>query len=153
MNITVTVDSKKVQDYIDRLTVQVPKEADSMGREIAMDIRRGARMREKVKRLGKSTKGLLWRGMDIARLTRGKMIQWIFLSLAPYTRVQEMGIRGWHFVPSPGLGRWGEGYARPGGAIPSAYPQGKRFIEGAYNATNKKLPIITKRYADRMVRG
>lgn len=165
MIFNITVDTTEVKRELDRITTTIPKEQDNMGREIATRIKKVARTIEKMKRTGRSTvgmkysqrmakgtKNLLYRGMDISRLQKGRINQWIFLSIAPYTYVQEMGAPGWRFIPRPGRGVWGEGFAAPGGVIPSRYPHGKRFIEGGYNSAIRALPIITDKYARRMVR-
>ena len=152
--IEVKIDARRVKKAMDKMVLKIPVEQDNMGLYIAKQIKKSARIREAMKeRKEYSHKGLLKRMIDYAKLTKSKRtVTYVVVSGAPYSYVQERGLKGWHFIPAKGTGKWGEGYAKLGGVIPSRYPEGKKFMEGAYASVNRRLNKIMKRFGDRMVR-
>jgi hypothetical protein len=155
---------RKIEGKIRAMTTKMPKEMNDLGRYIATDIRRGARLRETVRRTHgiALSKGWLTQSINAFKVGEGKNhVTWgagIGIDIAGnidpkvfYANIQERGITGWHFVPKIGAGMFGVGYSAPGDRLPKA--GGKYFFRDAVFSTRMRLPNILATWEKRMVKG
>lgn len=147
---------RKVQNYLRRITKNMPFIMENSNRALAKDVQRGARYRLSLRYAMGMIKptGALWRSIKAYSVEKGqKRTQWRVRAgdaRAPYASIIERGISGFHFVPKLGAGWKGVGYARRGGRLPVT--GGKHFMRDAMLSTDRRAPQIVLRELEKVMK-
>lgn len=152
MTIIIRVDAKKAISYFNKVIKKAPKKFDLAAEDMAKDCRKGARFRLTTRRQRGSKHGnLLWRSLQFRKRAQGTWECWQNPAIAHYGWVIERGVKGIKFVPTPGVGQWGEGVAKKGGRLPKK--GGYHFMRDAARSTMRRSRRISERRVKELIKG